>query len=115
MAIIHDNHTWFVEPKNPYTNQVLASFLPAEYFCPDKEVSSGEKLPLWEMERWAQVAYLMDDCDTRFNLWIRKGRHGKIQQVNFMIKKNYKFKTKKILENMVKNLLIKKPLCQPAT
>ncbi|MEI6378975.1 MAG: hypothetical protein WCO55_04920 [Candidatus Falkowbacteria bacterium] len=114
MAHAYDEYTWFVEPKNEYTNLVLAGFLPEENFCQDQTVEDGLKVPLWRMERWRQVDYLLSNAENRFYLYVRQGPNGKIRRMDFMAKQKKGATTREKIEQAFANLGLKAPRPQTA-
>jgi hypothetical protein len=104
-----DDYTWFIHPKNIYTNLAVANVVEPENFISEAEVEDGSKLPLWRMDRWQQVEYLISDPDSKFHLYNRQGRYGKIRRVDFMQKKRDKNGARAKIEEMFAKLGLTPP------
>jgi hypothetical protein len=81
-------YTWFVEPLDAYTNEVLARELPEENFCRDMLCEDERGRDLWECKS-SFVSFLrrsQKNLHVRFKVYVREGQHGKIRLANFLDK-----------------------------
>lgn len=83
------SYTWFIEPLDSHTNEVLARELPEENFCRNMLCEDGKERDLWECKSQF-VSYLRKSAKClhiRFKVYVRESRYGKIRLADFLDKK----------------------------
>jgi hypothetical protein len=75
------SYTWFVEPRDAKTNEVIARELSAEQARQWSMCNDGINRDLWECNR-EFVSKLMrskQQLELRFNIFVKEGQSGKIK------------------------------------
>lgn len=82
-------YTWFAEPLDAYTNEVLARELPEENFFREMLCEDEKERDLWECKS-SFVSFLRrsrKNLHVIFKVYVQEGRYGKIRLTNFLDKK----------------------------
>ncbi|MSR79083.1 MAG: hypothetical protein EXS59_02985 [Candidatus Taylorbacteria bacterium] len=84
--------TWFLEPLNPETNQVLSTMLPEEDAVHDAMCAGKTRHNLWRCNH-STVAAIITGAKTfgfKFTVFLKEGNHGQIRPWKFEKTKNRK-------------------------
>jgi hypothetical protein len=82
-------YTWFIEPLDAYTNEVLARELSEENFYRNLLCEDERERDLWECKS-SFISFLrrsQKNLHVRFRVYVREGQYGKIRLADFLDKK----------------------------
>lgn len=81
----HRMYTWYVEPSDSYTNQVVASRISEENAHDGIRCADDISRNLWECSHSfiAELRRSQDDLGIRFKIFCREGKSGAIREWKF--------------------------------